>query len=70
MVSTVARMVLANVAHQVTQLGKARQFLLATDAERMVFLDLLRHAAQAEGLTVLGYCLMSDHVHLAGWRRT
>ena len=60
----VARVVIADVAHHVTQRGNGRQFILATDAERMVYLDLLRQAVRVEGLTVVGYCLMSNHVHL------
>ncbi len=59
-----ARVVAVDVAHHVTQRGNGRQFLLATDAERMVYLDLLRQAVKVQGLSVLGYCLMSNHVHL------
>jgi putative transposase len=50
--------------HHVTQRGNARQYLLATDSERMVYLDLLRQAVHVEGLSVMAYCLMSNHVHL------
>ena len=39
-----ARVVIVDVAHHVTQRGNGRQFILATDAERMVYLDLLRQA--------------------------
>jgi hypothetical protein len=28
------------------------------------YLDLLRQAVQLHGLSVIGYCLMSNHVHL------
>ena len=59
------RVVVAGVAQHVTQRGNGRQFLLATDSERMVYLDLLRQAVRAEGVAVVGYCLMSNHVHLA-----
>ncbi len=38
----VARVVGVDVAHHVTQGGNGREFILATDAERMVYLDLLR----------------------------
>ncbi len=47
-------MVVAEVAHHVTQRGNARQFLLATDSERMVCLDLLRHAERVEGDPAVG----------------
>lgn len=59
-----ARVVAVDVAHHVTQRGNARQFILTSDAERMVYLDLLRQAAQLYSLSVIGYCLMSNHVHL------
>ncbi len=47
-------MAIADVAHHVTQRGNARQFVLATDSERMVYLDLLRHAEQVEGVSPVG----------------
>ena len=59
-----ARVVCAEVAQHVTQRGNGRQFLLASDAEREVYLDLLRRAVRLESLSVVGYCLMSNHVHL------
>jgi putative transposase len=48
----------------VTQRGNARQFLLACDRERLVYLDLLRKYVRLLDLSLLGYCLMSNHVHL------
>ena len=59
-----ARVVVAGAAHHVTQRGKGRQFLLASDSERRVYLDLLRQAVHRHGVSVVGYCLMSNHVHL------
>jgi len=52
------------VPHYVTQRGNARQFILTSDAERLVYLDLLRNNAALHGLSLIGYCLMSNHVHL------
>ena len=63
-VARLARVVAVDVPHHVTQRGNARQFILASDAERMVYLDLLRQAVQLHSLSVIGYCLMSNHVHL------
>ena len=59
----------AKVAYHVTQRSNARQFLMASDAERWVYLGLFRAAVQRESLSVLGFCLMSSHVHLAGRAR-
>ena len=58
------RVVIAELAHHVTQRGNGRQFLLATDSERMVYLDLLRQAVHLHAVSVVGYGLMSNHVHL------
>ena len=59
-----ARVVAVDVAHHVTQRGNRREYILSTDAERMVYLDLLWQAVQLHPLSVIGYCLMSNHVHL------
>jgi len=59
-----SRIVIVNIPHHVTQCGNARQFLLATDDERLVYLNLLRKYVQFHELSLLGYCLMSNHVHL------
>lgn len=59
-----ARILVVNVPHHVTQRGNARQFLLASDGERLVYLELLRQYVRLHHLSLLGYCLMSNHVHL------
>jgi len=43
------RVVIADVAHHVTQRGNGRQFILATDSERSVYMDLLRQAVEETG---------------------
>ena len=43
--------------HHVTQRGNARQFILTTDAERLVYLDLLRHYCTLHRLSLVGSCL-------------
>lgn len=59
-----ARIAVVNVPHHVTQRGNARQFILGKDEERTVYLNLLRKYAGLYELPLLGYCLMSNHVHL------
>jgi putative transposase len=59
-----ARVVSPDTPHHVTQRGNARQFILETDTDRLVYLDLLRRHGALHGLGLLGYCLMSNHVHL------
>lgn len=58
------RVVIADVPHHVTQRGNARQVILSNDADRVTYLELLREYSQLYGLSLLGYCLMSNHVHL------
>ena len=59
-----ARVAVVGVAHHVTQRGNARQFILSCDADRLVYLELLREYSALHQLSILGYCLMSNHVHL------
>jgi putative transposase len=59
-----SRIALVNVPHHVTQRGNARQFILASDAERFVYLELLQQYVKLYQVSLLGYCLMSNHVHL------
>jgi len=59
-----ARIVIAGLAHHVTQRGNNGQDVFLADEDREVFLAYLREAAERFGLTVEGYCLMDNHVHL------
>jgi putative transposase len=58
------RVVVVEVPHHVTQRGNARQVILASDADRLTYMALLRECAPLYRLSLLGYCLMSNHVHL------
>jgi REP element-mobilizing transposase RayT len=59
-----ARVIAVDVPHHVTQRGNARRFILDCDANRMAYLNLLRRNIELHGLGLIGYCLMSNHVHL------
>ena len=59
-----ARVIAVGVAHHVTQRGNGRRFLLESDADRRVYLDLLRENLALHEVLLIGYCLMSSHVHL------
>jgi putative transposase len=50
--------------HHVTQRGNARQVILANDADCIAYLELLRQHCELYRLSLLGYCFMSNHVHL------
>ena len=62
----VARIVLPDQPHHVTQRGNNRQDVFFVDDDRRVYLDLLQTHCRRYGFTVLGYCLMSNHVHIVG----
>ncbi len=57
--------VAADVPHHVTQRGNTRRFILASDMDRSVYLTLLRENIEICRLFLPGYCLMSNHIHLA-----
>jgi putative transposase len=59
-----ARVVAVGLPHHVTQRGNARQYILESDADRTVYLDLLRQSIELHSVALIGYCLMSNHVHL------
>jgi putative transposase len=58
------RVVAVDVPHHVTQRGNGRRFILDCDADRAVYLKLLREHIDLYGVALIGYCLMSNHVHL------
>ncbi|MFN0171594.1 MAG: transposase [Bryobacteraceae bacterium] len=59
-----SRLVVPEVAHHVTQRGNNRQVVFDSDFDRQLFLDLLADYAQRHRLSILGFCLMSNHFHL------
>jgi len=56
--------VIPGVPHHVTQRGNNRQDVFFVDDDRRVYLEILRQQAARWRLDVLGYCLMTNHVHL------
>ncbi|MEA2540343.1 MAG: REP-associated tyrosine transposase [Acidobacteriaceae bacterium] len=58
------RVVAVNVPHHLTQRGNARQYILDRDQDRGVYLKLLRENIENYEVSLLGFCLMSNHVHL------
>ena len=58
------RVVAVDIPHHVTQRGNGRRFILDCDADRAVYLELLQENMDLYGVAIIGYCLMSSHVHL------
>ena len=59
-----ARVVIPEVPHHIVQRGNNRQDVFFVDDDRRVYLSFLRDCADEYGLEILGYCLMTNHVHL------
>lgn len=58
-----ARVIASGIAHHVTQRANALRFILDSNADRDVYLGLLRENLTAQ-VCLIGFCLMSNHVHL------
>jgi putative transposase len=58
------RVVVTGVAHHITQRGNARRQVFFDQSDRLTYLQLLAENCRTYQLRLLGYCLMSNHVHL------
>jgi len=56
--------VVPGLPHHVTQRGNRRQAVFFHDEDRVAYLSLLRDACARFGVTVRGWCLMPNHVHV------
>ena len=63
-VPRIARVVAVGAPHHVTQRGNNRQKVFFSAADRRIYLLLLGSHCHRWKLTLLGYCLMPNHVHL------
>jgi putative transposase len=59
-----ARVVVPHFSHHVTQRGNGRRDVFYTPTDRQVYLGLLKQYSELYALRILGYCLMTNHVHL------
>lgn len=60
----IGRIVIPGLAHHVTQRGVRRMSVFFTDADRLMYLNLLREQADRANLHFVAWCLMPNHVHL------
>ena len=58
----IRRVVAVGCPHHITQRGNFRREIFLDDEDRHSYLDLLAKTAEAAQLSVLGYCLMTNHV--------
>ncbi len=60
-----ARVVIPDIPHHVTQRGNRRQATFFLDEDYSAYLELMREWCSTHGVVVWAYCLMPNHVHLA-----
>jgi len=58
------RCLLPGVACHITQRGVDRRETFSCEADRTTYLSLLRENLAEAGVRVLGWCLMTNHIHL------
>lgn len=59
-----ARTALEGVPYHLTQRGNRQQQVFFNDQDRHTYLSWLQEYSQKYDLEILGYCLMSNHIHL------
>ena len=59
-----ARIVVPQIPHHVTQRGNRRQQTFFHDGDYSAYLDLMAEWCAKEGVEIWAYCLMPNHVHL------
>ena len=59
-----ARVVVPGCPHHVVQRGNNRQDVFFSDGDRTAYLEVLKNQAGRYGLSLEGYCLMTNHVHI------
>jgi len=58
------RIIIENTPHHVTQRGNNQQDIFLDDQDRLYFLHELKAQCLAFNISVQGYCLMTNHIHL------
>jgi putative transposase len=59
-----SRCVLPGIPHHITQRGVDRCQTFSIDEDRLTYLRLVRENLSDAGVQLLGWCLMTNHVHL------
>ena len=58
-----ARIIVPNIPHHLTQRGNYRQIVFDTNNDRVQYLSWIKEYSERYGLKVWAYCLMDNHVH-------
>ena len=58
------RIVVPNLPHHIMQRGNRRERVFFDDSDYLLYLDILRKQCARYGLSVQGFCLMPNHIHI------
>ena len=61
-----ARIVIPGEPHHITQRGNNKQNVFFTNQDRTAYLRFLKEESQRNGVHIVGFCLMSNHIHIIG----
>ncbi len=61
-----ARIVVPGSPHHITQRGNNKQDVFFVDEDKWQYLRILKEQSIKYAFSVLGYCLMTNHVHIIG----
>ena len=64
------RIAIVDVPHHITQRGNNRQDVFFVDDDRHVYLSILKEQAEKYTLEILGWCLMTNHIHIIASPKT
>ena len=64
-----ARVIVADVPYHITQRGNARRFVLDSDRDRAVYLELLQQNAATHRLSLLGWVPQTSRFCSSGRRK-
>ena len=59
-----ARLVVPEYPHHITQRGVRSMDVFADNHDRLTYLQIMAEESAASGVTILAWCLMTNHVHL------
>ena len=59
-----SRVIIPDCPHHITQRGNNRRDVFFSHADRETYLKLLKQYCSEFGASILGYCLMTNHVHI------
>ena len=60
------RIIIPGLSHHISQRGNNHQNIFLEDEDRMQYLDILEIKCEKRGMSIIGFCLMTNHLHIIG----